>query len=490
MSGIFLSYSRADRPVAQIVAEALKAEGFIVWWDKVLKAGETYDEVTENMLRESSVVVVLWSHTSVKSKWVRAEATLGQRNAVVVPAMIEDAERPIMFELTQSANLIGWQGDRADPNWQSFVADIRGVIQPGETEVPANAPAAGEPMDATIENTFWTSIQDTSDPSEFEAYLKRYPQGHFSELARSRLSALTAPAEPAPVAAPAIPTQAPPQAVGEPGRAGSKIPLLVGGLLVLGAAIFGVMQLLPTRESTDIAEEAPEVAAPVDTCSVCPALTAVPAGTFTIGSPDNEPGRIGNEGPQKSITLSGFEMSTTEITGADWAACVDDGACAAKRGDAAAPVASVSWAEADTYARWLSGKSGRAFRLPSEAEWEYAARAGTETAYWWGEQFSQGQTASGSAAQADAWPANSFGLIGMLGNVREWTQDCYVNNYLNLPADGSALQSGNCQLRVVRGGSFKHGAGEHRAANRARNEIDTRDPALGFRVVVSQASGE
>lgn len=107
MASIFLSYSRADRPKAQAVAEALMAEGLTVWWDKVLRAGQTYDEVTEGMLREADVVIVLWSATSVKSKWVRAEATLGQRSSVLIPAMIEEAERPIMFELTQSADLIG-----------------------------------------------------------------------------------------------------------------------------------------------------------------------------------------------------------------------------------------------------------------------------------------------------------------------------------------------------------------------------------------------
>ena len=89
MASIFLSYSRADRPKAQIIAEALSAEGFEVWWDKVLRAGETYDEVTETRLRDADAVIVLWSTVSVKSKWVRAEATLGQRTSVLIPAMIE-----------------------------------------------------------------------------------------------------------------------------------------------------------------------------------------------------------------------------------------------------------------------------------------------------------------------------------------------------------------------------------------------------------------
>ncbi|MEO0608169.1 MAG: toll/interleukin-1 receptor domain-containing protein, partial [Pseudomonadota bacterium] len=164
MADIFLSYSRADRPLAQTIATALDAEGLSVWWDKVLRAGQTYDEVTESMLRDSNVVVVLWSQTSVKSKWVRAEATLGQRSSDVVPAMIEEADRPIMFELTQTADLIGWDGDRNDPRWGDFVADIKRALDKHQTAAapastaPAAAPAAQN--DATIETVFWTSIKD------------------------------------------------------------------------------------------------------------------------------------------------------------------------------------------------------------------------------------------------------------------------------------------------------------------------------------------
>ena len=136
MADIFLSYSRADRPIAQTIATALEAEGFSVWWDKVLRAGQTYDEVTESMLRDSDVVVVLWSQTSVKSKWVRAEATLGQRGSELVPAMIEEADRPIMFELTQTADLIGWDGDRNEPRWSEFVTDIKRSLDKHQAAAP------------------------------------------------------------------------------------------------------------------------------------------------------------------------------------------------------------------------------------------------------------------------------------------------------------------------------------------------------------------
>lgn len=138
MPDIFLSYSRDDQQRARDFAEALLAEGFDVWWDVALKTGEAYDEVTETALNTAKAVIVLWSQRSVKSRWVRAEATVAQRNRSFVPVMIEDCVRPVMFELTQSADLIAWQGDVATPAWKGFLADLKHRI--GSVAVPAAAP--------------------------------------------------------------------------------------------------------------------------------------------------------------------------------------------------------------------------------------------------------------------------------------------------------------------------------------------------------------
>jgi adenylate cyclase len=129
MPDIFLSYSREDQVTARRFAEALEQEGFSVWWDQTLKAGEAYDEVTEKALREARAVVVLWSKASVTSRWVRAEATLADRNRTLLPAMIETCERPIMFELTQAAELSAWNGARSDGAWQAFVIDVRRKVE-------------------------------------------------------------------------------------------------------------------------------------------------------------------------------------------------------------------------------------------------------------------------------------------------------------------------------------------------------------------------
>ena len=144
MTDVFLSYNREDQARAKLFAEAFERQGFKVWWDVGLKAGEAYDQVTEKALREARAVVVLWSKKSVESRWVRAEATLADRNRTLVPCMIEACERPIMFELTQTADLAHWQGETTDRVWLGFVADVARFVGRQSTFAsiaPASAPA-------------------------------------------------------------------------------------------------------------------------------------------------------------------------------------------------------------------------------------------------------------------------------------------------------------------------------------------------------------
>jgi len=126
---IFLSYNREDQATARRFAEGFERAGLSVWWDATLRSGEAYDEVTEQALREAKAVVVLWSKKSVVSRWVRAEATLADRNKTLVPVMIEECQRPIMFELTQTADLSAWSGDTSASAWQAYLADVRRFVQ-------------------------------------------------------------------------------------------------------------------------------------------------------------------------------------------------------------------------------------------------------------------------------------------------------------------------------------------------------------------------
>ena len=143
---IFLSYSRQDLAVAGKMAAALKAAGHIVWWDQALKAGAAYDKVTEAALREARLVVVLWSQASVESDWVRSEATVALQRGALVPVMIEDCQRPVMFELRQSADLIDWKGNANDPRLMSFLADVArqlGATPASAAPIGASAPVSG-----------------------------------------------------------------------------------------------------------------------------------------------------------------------------------------------------------------------------------------------------------------------------------------------------------------------------------------------------------
>jgi TolB-like protein len=171
---IFLSYNREDQAVARCFAEGFEREGLNVWWDVTLRSGEAYDQVTERALRDAKAVVVLWSRKSVESRWVRAEATLADRQRTLVPAMIESCERPIMFELTQTADLCHWRGDLHDPAWQQFLADARRFVSaagPAKTETaarppgvaagPAPAPASAAPSAAATRQ----SAQEDLRPS-------------------------------------------------------------------------------------------------------------------------------------------------------------------------------------------------------------------------------------------------------------------------------------------------------------------------------------
>ncbi|WP_309622344.1 TIR domain-containing protein [Novosphingobium sp.] len=143
---IFLSYNREDQAVARLYADAFAAEGLNVWWDTALRSGEAYDEVTEAALRAAKAVVVLWSPRSVVSRWVRAEATIADRCKTLVPVMIEPCERPIMFELTQTADLCHWSGDAGDRAWLAFVSDVRRFVgREAEPDAVAVTPTVDVP---------------------------------------------------------------------------------------------------------------------------------------------------------------------------------------------------------------------------------------------------------------------------------------------------------------------------------------------------------
>lgn len=508
MADVFLSYSREDQERARDVASGLEAEGLSVWWDTILKPGETYDEVTERNLRDARTVVVLWTRRSVQSKWVRAEATLGSRKSALMPVMLEECDRPLMFELIQTADLSHWHGDRQDPAWREFIESVRFRVSEAHDVAPSAGAAADD--DVTLETTFWNSVKDTNDKAEFEAYLRRFPGGHFSDLAKRRLAALKkGPPKPAKVKpARAAPAPAPATAKKKGGGGGLFLVfvllLLVGG----GGALYAFGYLGPIGEMISAggdkiaAVEAPKLpSAPsvpvraagggskvVRDCEQCPPLVAIPGGEFMMGSPSDEAGRYGYEGPQHKVTVEPFLIAETEVTFDQWEACVEDGGCGRYApgdrgwGRGSRPAVFLSWRDGQAYARWLTTRTGRTYRLPTEAEWEYAARGGTATAYWWGDGYDATAVPRGKTDPVAAHDANPFGLYDMLGNAREWVADCYVNTHDGRPSDARAVTAGDCQRRVVRGGAWNSPARDLRSANRGRFGQTSRLDYLGVRL--------
>jgi formylglycine-generating enzyme required for sulfatase activity len=236
-----------------------------------------------------------------------------------------------------------------------------------------------------------------------------------------------------------------------------------------------------------------------DCADVCPEMVVVPTGGFMMGSLPGEEGRTDAEGPQRKVTIGRpFAVGKFEVTFAEWDACAADGGCVTNRrpndlgwGRGRRPVINVSWYDAQEYAAWLSLKTGKVYRLLSEGEWEYVPRAGTATRYSFGDAISTSQAQysadtwgkAGKAAEVGSFPANTFGLHDLHGNVSEWVEDAWHPSYEGAPKDGSGWIGGDMSLRVLRGGSWLSGGPDAlRSASRANSRPDFRIYDVGFRL--------
>lgn len=271
-------------------------------------------------------------------------------------------------------------------------------------------------------------------------------------------------------------------------------------------------------------------------CSFCPEMVSLPGGTFLMGSPDEEIGRYANEGPQRQVSLPPFALGRYEVTRGEFAQFVKEtghtgGPCVywdvgfgdIRRGydldlhnpshqhrqTDQHPVTCVSWGDAQAYLGWLRGKTGRDYRLPSEAEWEYAARAGTRSRYFWGDNTSSacghanGHDEMGRESNAFNWRAlpcsdgfgltapvgslmaNGFSLFDMAGNLWEWVEDHYHETYEGAPVDGSAWLSPGRSVRALRGGSWENQPRDLRSASRIWSRPASRLNSSGFRVALT-----
>ena len=227
-----------------------------------------------------------------------------------------------------------------------------------------------------------------------------------------------------------------------------------------------------------------------------PEMVVIPAGSFEMGCVSGVRCRD-NEFPVHSVTIPApFAVGKYEVTFSEWDACVESGGCGHVPNDEGwgrdnRPVVGVSWEDAQEYVAWLSGETGFEYRLLSESEWEYAARAGTGTAYSWGNEIGRNRANCGGCsspwelggtAPVGSFAANAFGLHDMHGNVWEWVEDCWNESYVGAPSDGSAWLRGDCSERAFRGGSWGFGPSALRSAVRFSIGTGFRNNDLGFRV--------
>jgi formylglycine-generating enzyme required for sulfatase activity len=226
-------------------------------------------------------------------------------------------------------------------------------------------------------------------------------------------------------------------------------------------------------------------------CPTCPRMVRIPAGTYMMGLGAREPESM----PPHRVDVRAFAIGQTPVTVAEWKACIAAKACSflprMRVGDDRTPIHNLSWEDIGQYMAWLSITSGHTYRLPSEAEWEYAARGGTTTRYWWGDSVGMslancsdcgGTQDEHGPLPVDARPSNPFGLYDMLGGVAQWTADCWFPNYRGAPAVATPRDAKSCDKRVLRGGSFRAGHDEITVTYRGNYDAPVRYLVNGFRV--------
>jgi formylglycine-generating enzyme required for sulfatase activity len=299
------------------------------------------------------------------------------------------------------------------------------------------------------DRALWDAVKDSRDVNDFKAYLNKFPNGLFAELASNRIRALS------------VGTVQPPQPPSPPiTQFAPQVPLVVQR-----------QNLVPGQIIKD--------------CADCPEMVVIPAGSFEMGSNESA-----YEQPVHRVNVQSFLLGKTEVTQGQWKAVMGSNPSSFSHCGDDCPVETVNWDQAQEFARRLSQKTGKAYRLPSEAEWEYAARAGSSTNWSFGDNENQlGDYAwyrtnirFKTQRVAQKRP-NAFGLFDMHGNVEEWVEDCWHDNYNGAPTDGSAWTTAcSSTARVLRGGSWVDNAPSLRSANRYRVTPDYRNSGNGLRL--------
>ena len=453
MHDIFLSYSTKDRDRLKPLFQALAQQGWSVFWDhQSIHTGENWHRKIEEAINNSRCVVVVWSKHSIHSEWVLEEASRGKARNVLLPIRIDAIEPPFGFGMRQAGDFTGWNGKGDHPAFIELAAQIYGLLGRGSQPLP---PPPKSRMGVVLAGV--TAVAVTSAG----IYLQQ--NGYFTG---ENAAAIAQPVEP------------------------------VADSKVVPAPV--VTPPVPELPATPPKQPEPK------TLPFEPEMLTIPAGEFTMGCDgkrdDVEGGCYGDEKPAHKVKISGFKLAKTEVTFDQWDACEKAKACPHAEdegwGRGNRPVINVSWDDVtQKYLPWLNKETGKAYRLPTEAEWEYAARGGTDTAYPWGNKashefanYGKDECCGGLASGKDKWvntspvgsfAANSYGLHDMHGNVWEWVSDWHGGYAAEPQQDPKGPSSG--AARVLRGGSWYLHGRNVRSASRSRSGPDGRSDFIGFR---------
>ena len=520
MAEIFISYKSERRKAAEHLAAVLSHYGYSVWFDYQLIKGSDFGLQIDRRIREAKAVVVLWCSLSVGSRWVAEEVDLAHSLGILIPVKIEPCELPVGFRRQDYIDLSSWDGaprsHELDPlvdaleqrigrpanldlkgirqyeaTWRRFGAPKLAAFALGKTVIEsdprlpqaetATSPVVAPPVVPGPEDYLalaareWPVVRDSRDPQRLERFERGFPGTFYAEEARALRQEIEA----------------------------DRIPVLVRG-----------------RGQNQTKWILPGAGEPFSDLDGAPEMVVVPAGSFMMGSPETEPGRFPNESPLHKVTIAQpFAVDRHAITRGQFAAFVKATGHKAEGGhkstgrewtldpkaswrdprfpqDDSHPVTCVNWDDAKAYISWLAAATGKPYRFLTEAEWEYAARAGTTTPFWWGSSITPAQAnydgkgggsitgryRTGTVPVGD-FAANPWGLYNVHGNVWEWCEDVWNDNYDGAPTDGSPwLQGGPGGCRVVRGGAWYSNPRYLRSAQRLGIASEFRSNVLGFRL--------
>ncbi len=532
---VFISYSRKDEDFAQELLAGLQLAGFEPYLDKHdIAAGEDWEARLGRLIEAADTVVFVISPDAVASErcaWeVERTVELKKRLLPIVWRRVEEAQVPprlkqlnyIFFDkplmsvpsltaLTTALKTdLGWIREHTRIGEASLRWDGRGrndaLLFRGDELAAAKAWLANPPQYAPEPSLLHHEfIKAGEDAEAARSTAERQRLDQMAAAQAEREKALEREKAAQGEREKALNDLAAAVRRGQRALAGAAG---LFGCIVLGAIgvwnqkylieqyhwrfRMGPSVLTAAQEQNKAGKRGPDSA--FKECSTgCPTMIVVPAGKFMMGSPDSEKDRYESEGPQREVAIAkSFAVGKTEVTFDEYAACVAAGACQKPpdggfgRGDR--PVINVSWDEAKTYTTWLSRMTGKEYRLLTEAEWEYAARAGNQGRWSFGDDDARlgeyawySDNSDGKTQPVAKKKPNTFGLHDMHGNVMEWVEDCPVL-YDKAPTDGTAATEPNCSARVLRGGSWFIIPGSVRAAYRTWDDPGLRFIYLGFRV--------